>query len=163
MKFLNAAAIVAATIFISPATAIPIASETVNATTPGTVFETTNISTPKNQTTHYDTTNRRDIDTEGFPQGDWNNSAVSVVFYEVTGRLHVYNIDWAGDDGWMLYDELSESECPYTHWSYKWTGWENVKYEAKFNIRGLKENLVCTFDAIKRALDVDEIDWDQRF
>lgn len=170
MKFFKAAAIVAAaTISILPATAIPIASESLNATAPGTVsntttstnITTTTISHPKTPSNYNDATNRPDMDTEGFPEGDWDNRRVSVVFHETARRVRVYNIDWAGDDGWMLRDELIASNCPFANWSYKWTGWDKARYEAWFDVGSLRYNMRCTYNSIKRALDVDRVEWHQ--
>lgn len=73
----------------------------------------------------------------------------------------MYNIDWAGEDGWMLYEELYASKCPFSRWSYNWTGRDHVKYEAKFKIGSWESNVVCMTEAIKSALGVDEVHGDQ--
>lgn len=184
MKFLQTAIMAtAAAIPLTPTTATPIPDKSLNTTglvnpVNGTIFfPPLNGTTPvgpvlPSNTTLFPPTNpprkhrprpsRREFNTEGYPKGPYDNGGVTVHQYILNGHIHIQDIDWAGDDGWMIYDELVYKNCRFNHWSYEWTGWDKVKYLAKIRIGwSTGENLECISGAIEKGLDVERVRWFQ--
>lgn len=190
MKFIQAAVMATAaamSILMTTANPIPTTDTTIantlavkgfNATAPGTNSTTTAMFNGGNAHSKH-TKHIYRLYPPGEPEGHYSNEGVVAFNTTITTPVYFWTngetivsvtvsfIVWAGEDGWMISQELDNEECDIKDFKYKWTGYD---YEAKFTLNDKSDDSErrrqkrCIQTGLRIGLYYDDlvVDWNSQ-